>query len=201
MAYFRSKEVKYRPRPIPPIPPYVPPTPPTPPTPEAGNVPVIPRPVFSESAKLRLYQTASENAALDKQLYNMIEMDIVFKDDTSAQNPIIIVESEYNLTQYNYAHIDITGRYYYVRSDMLTGNMFRLYLTTDELMSFNAGIKNLIGIIRKTQDLNYINNDLNDGSFVNQEGTWKEIKDFENGFNESPNTILIAAGRYSGGEE
>ena len=123
-------------------------------------------------------------------------MDIIFKDDTSAINPSIVIETDVNLTAYNYAKIDITGRYYFIESvEMLTGNMFRVILTVDVLMSFKEGIKSLNGVISRTQDIRYANLDYDDGSFINQNGTWKEIKEFGTpAFKTDPYNVLIVAG-------
>lgn len=193
MAYFNTKQTKYRPRPIPPIPPYVPPVPPVPPVPESGSDPVIPRPPFSGVTPIKFYNTASENAAVNKILFNEVTYYIVFKEDTSVDNPIIVIDSEIDLSNYNYAYIPSLNRYYYKgECVLLTGGYYELQLHSDPLMSFKEGVLNIEGIIDKAEAGGNLY--INDGSWKTQSNEFIEIKNFSNGFNDSGEFILITAG-------
>lgn len=166
MAYFNIKERRYIPQPIPPTPPYVPPTPPTPPQPESGSTPILPVPEQVNSTSITLYSTYSEVSALNKKLSSGIKIDIAFKDDISEINPVILLEVDGNLTDYNYAYIEYSNRYYYIiDKQLIQGNIWRLVLKTDVLMSFRSEISDLVGILNRAAMDSDVNPDFPDESF------------------------------------
>lgn len=194
MAFFNTKQTKTIPQPIPDTPGYVPPVPPEPQSPESGSNPRFAPKAHSESTTMNLYFTASENNAIDKVLTAYGSYDIAFKSEVSENNPYIVIEAG-NLSDVNYAYIEYTERYYYITDKvMLSNNLWGITLKTDVLMSFKNSIRNTNAVLRKTEDSNYANLDLNDGSFINQDNTFTEIMIFPNGLPETPHNILITAG-------
>lgn len=193
MAFFNTKKLTIIPPPIPDVPPYIPPVIPTP---ESGSTPNIPRPTFSGNVVFKLYRCFDDNRTLNKNLTDMLSFDILLKNDTDILNPVIILESNNDLSSYNYSHIDVTNRYYYVSSvEYLGGNKFRLNLMVDVLMSYKDGIKGMTGILVKTDDIRYINEDFDDGSFVNQDGCAIAVKLFDRQpFLKTPTQVLIVSG-------
>lgn len=194
MAYFNTKQIKTLPIPIPDTPGYIPPVPPIAPTPEGGSNAHINPKALTNSTTITLYYNMSENSQLNKSLTTYNSYNIAFKNSVSEMNPVIILEAD-NLSDVNYAYIAYTKRYYYITDKiMISNNIWEIHLKTDVLMSFKDGIRNSNGILVKTENSAYEQLDLNDGSFVNLERTFIEIKPFPNGFEPSPFNILITAG-------
>lgn len=195
MAFYNTKQTKYTPAPVPSEPGYVPPTPPTPPSPEPGNVPVIPSPVFTGDTTITLYNTYDDNNVIDKTLLSPMSFDISFKMDTSILRPVVLIESATDISSFNYMYIESVNRYYFINSiEYLPGGIYRVSAKVDVLKTFADGIKGMNGIVVKAEDSNYINEDLNDGSFVNQEGAFIQLSIYDNGFDEKPTNILVVAG-------
>lgn len=167
MAYFNTKQKILEPRPIPPIPPYIPPVPPVPETPEEGSTPAIPRDAFTGTTTLRLYHNSSDPNVLSKSLSGGIEFNITFKDVVSAANPSIILDcGNSNISDYNYCYIAYSNRYYYIEDkEYLNGNLWRLVLHTDVLMSFKEQINNLQGILNRTAVTTVSNKDYPDDKY------------------------------------
>lgn len=194
MAYFNNTKIKSGRIPIPDIPPYVPPSPPTPEIPEDGSIPVIPTPSITGASTITLYKVADENNKLNKTLGTGVSYQGQIVEDTDILNPTLIIESTYNLADYNYAYIDTTGRYYYMHVVMLPDSRFKLIMNVDVLMSYKDAIKQCNAIISKTEDKRYINEDIDDGSFINQSGIAMKCDVYANGFIENPVDILVTVG-------
>lgn len=198
MAFFNTKQIKTVIPPIPDTPPYIPPTPPVAPTPAEGDTPHIPRPTFTGTTNITFYRTNSDNNELNKVLEDAETYSIDIKDSINIITPVILIDTAVDLKSYNYAFIDGLDRYYYIDSvDLLNGTLYKLNLSVDVLMSFKTGIKAMKGILVKTNDERYVNYDLNDGSFINQEGKVIEVQVFpkrDKTFLDNPVNILIACG-------
>lgn len=150
-------------------------------------------------SKLTLYNSASDENELNKVISKIADVDnISWKEDTSVVKPVVYVSaSGLSAIGANYAYIDTFERFYYIRDiQVVTGGRYAIYLEVDPLMTYKTSIKNLQGIIIKTEDSDYINNDLDDGSFVNQEGRAISFKVYSNStvFLDTPVNILVAGG-------
>ncbi len=205
MSFFNTKKLTVIPPPIPPTPPYVPPVVPTP---EPGSTPDIPRPTFTGDFDVILYFTTDENNKVNKKLLNPSEtFNCSVKNSISVINPIIILSNDYDLSDYNYAYIPQLERYYYITDvTMITGQRYQLTMRCDVLMSNKEQIYKLNGVIAKTQDARYINEDFDDGSFINQRGVRVITKNFAppsgtHGtiFLDTPCHILITQGYHGTG--
>lgn len=188
--------------PIPSEPSYVPPDVPEPQIPSPGSVPYIPRPLFTSNLTLRIYRNSSDNRKLNKSLSNMITYNISLKEVTDLLNPSIVIESETDLTTYNYGYIVELGRYYYINAKQLANNiMYRLDMKQDHLMTYKNDILRLVCIIDKQEEL--VNDLLDDGSYVSQVNDFTNRYEFSTGFTDDPTNVLICAGggqnMFSGG--
>ena len=120
---------------------------------------------MAPQTKATFYQNNAEDSKVNKEndLVKIYECNIIFKDSTSILNPIIkIVYNE--LPIFNYCYIDTLNRYYYITNVVLTSNnLYVLYLSCDELMSFKNEIGNLEGLIARNEfefDPNLTDNEL-----------------------------------------
>ena len=63
-----------------------------------------------------LYKNNSEDYALTKSLSAQITLDsCVFKDDSSVENPTIVISTGTDITECNYMYIADLHRYYFIR--------------------------------------------------------------------------------------
>lgn len=196
MAYFNNKQnVKgegYIPLPIPEEPGYEP----TPvPSVDPGSTPVIPLPTFIGNAVITLYHNADEHRVLNKRLSDEREFNIVLKEETSSLNPQIILQSDYDLSTYNYAFIDITNRYYYCTITLMENGLFVINMEVDVLMSYKDGIKNLMGLVERVENTDYKNMDIPNNDIITQRGTTTKIIKYPRSLDKNNQYILVTNGK------
>lgn len=145
---------------------------------------------------LTLYYNSSERKVIGKSLQSVGTVTGILKGDASIMNPVFILESNNSyLSGVNYLYWQEGGRYYYIDDiQMLTGGRMAFYCSVDVLQTFRNEIKAQTAIIDKQESPMQTNLYLNDGSFVDTEQTFNEIKNFQYGFNEIGEFILINAG-------
>lgn len=145
---------------------------------------------------LTLYYNSSERKVIGKSLQNLGTVTGILKGDASITSPVFILQSDTDyLSGTNYLYWQETGRYYYIDDiELMTGGRMVFYCSVDVLESFKTQIKAQTAIVDKQESINETNLYLNDGSFIDTEQTFNEIKNFQTGFNEVGKFILINAG-------
>lgn len=196
MAYFNNKQnVKgggYIPLPIPEEPGYEP----TPvPSVDPGSTPVIPLPTFNGNTVVTLYHNADEHRVLNKRLSDEREFNIVLKEETSSLNPQIILQSDYDLSTYNYAFIDVTNRYYYCTITLMENGLFVINMEVDVLMSYKDGIKNLMGLVERVENTDYKNMDIPNNDIITQRGTTTKIIKYPRSLDKNNQYVLVTNGK------
>lgn len=200
MAFFNNTKIKVTTKiPIPTDPGYVRPDQPiTPPTGNSEEGGIV-RPVITSNSVITLYKVTDEVDKLIKTLDGGLALSGGFIEDTDVLHPVVEIESELNLTTYNYAHINTTGRYYFLRVIMLPNKRYRLIMDVDPLFSWSEGIKQCIGVIKKSEDISNSNSYLDDTDYRFENGVAMSIKKLEPsapmfGFVDTPITILVCGG-------
>ena len=196
MAYFNNKQnIKgegYIPLPIPSDPSY---NPPPIPSVDPGSSVNIPIPTFTGNTVVTLYHNADEYRVLNKRIGDAIQFDIDLKEETPVLTPRIILQSDIDLTNYNYAYIDITSRYYYCTITLMENGLYILDMKVDVLMSHKNSIKNLIGLVDRTSTNGYYNKDLPNNDIVSQRGTTTKIIKYDRSFDVNGSYVLVVAGK------
>ena len=142
-----------------------------------------------------LYSTKSENNVLSKTLNEIKENIVVkLKNDTSIIKPTFILSSDgINFKELNYLYCEDLGRYYYIDNiTLLNGNLLALECHVDVLMSFASDIKNANVLVLNSET--DTNNYLPSKNWRNDVRETTEILNFQSGFNNEPQFILITAG-------
>lgn len=195
MAYFNNKEnIKgegYIPLPIPTDPSY---NPPPIPSVEEGSAVNIPVPTFSGNAVVTLYHNADEHRVLNKRISNAKVFNVVLKEETSTLRPRIVLVSDEDITNYNYAMIDVTGRYYYCVITLMENGFYILDMEVDVLMSHKNGILKLKALIDRSEKQDYINKDIPNNDLMVQRGTTTKIIKFPRSFEHNNSYVLITNG-------
>lgn len=64
------------------------------------------------------------------------------KEDCDILDPVVEIETSNNLSGYNYAQIEVFGRYYFIRNIINRGaTLWRLIMHVDVLNSYSAALK------------------------------------------------------------
>lgn len=102
---------------------------------------------------LKLYKTLDSGNVINKTLTHLIDFNIKFKDSFSISSPTINlrIKDDFNMGDVNYAYITDFNRYYFVTDiQMLSDDVYKLYLDVDVLESFKDDILNSYGEISKS---------------------------------------------------
>ena len=148
---------------------------------------------------IKLYKNDSNNNVLNKKITLINEYNILLKDNVDVYRPIIKIKTEL-LNKCNYVFIQDFNRYYYiVNKRSINIEIIELTLECDVLMSFREHILNLKCIIDKQENINLGNKYYDDNSLISLSKEFIESYNFNNGFNENGEFILITAGGGNNG--
>lgn len=141
-----------------------------------------------------MYTNTSDNRYMTKSITQIGQTPIscVFKENTSIENPTIIVSPTAYDHNCNYGYISDNKRYYYVVDVEYSQQRILLHLRVDVLMSFAAGIgaANCIAL----RSTNKYNSYLNDPLYSRLQYNKPVLKKFDNSFSKNNQFILTIAG-------
>lgn len=149
---------------------------------------------------LQLYYTASDKSDMNKRISAITTLENVNPVDAlNIIRPAFEIGSldfETYVKNANYCYIPELSRYYFINEPMLINHgSIIIPMVVDVLMSFKESILTLPCIVDKIANVDVANLDYDDGSFINQEGRFTEIKVYPQGFPNTPSNILIVAGK------
>lgn len=121
--------------------------------------------------------------------------DVVLKRDTSILRPVLTLASDEDIYTYNYLHIPVFGRYYFIDDiRSVHDNLWEISAHVDVLETYKTDILNNEAILENTQAVN-INNYLQDPDvFVTNCKHKTDIVQFPSGLLDTGEFILITAG-------
>lgn len=116
------------------------------------------------------------------------------RDEVDVMNPVIRFDKP-DVLRYNYAYIPQFQRYY----DITDRTAFReglwdVSFAVDVLMSFRGDISQLAVVVDKQSMLENGNEYIDDSSLVAENVMFQTVYNFQNGFNDTGEFILITAG-------
>jgi len=141
-----------------------------------------------------LYYNASERKVVGKSLQNLGNITGVLKGEGSILSPRFILETAGKyLNNCNYLYWQEAGRYYFIDDVVvMTGGRMMVYCTVDVLQSFAAEIREQLVITDKQLTIGSVY--IDDGSWVAESREFYSTLNFQNGFNNNGEFILITAG-------
>lgn len=143
---------------------------------------------------IHFYYNSSDNRCLFKKLLDETIYSGTLRNETSLIRPEITINSVTPI-RFNYAYIPDFKRYYYINSvKSIRNGLWELSLEIDPLMSFKGDIASLQVVVDKQAEKENGDEYIDDGSLVSQNLLFNTIINFSNGFNDSPQYILITAG-------
>lgn len=144
--------------------------------------------------EIKLYHNISDNRTIRKKLLNEFSLTGTLRDSCSLIEPIINIENN-DVVRFNYAYIPDFQRYYFIRKvTSLRKGMWTIELEVDTLMSFKGDLLALQVVVDKQSSDSIGDEYIDDGSLVADNYTFKSIYNFNKGFNEQGEYILITAG-------
>ena len=143
---------------------------------------------------IKLYYNTSDNKTIRKKLINECSLYGNLRESCSIINPVLTIQ-QYYVIRYNYAYIKEFHRYYFINKvTSINRNLWRVELEVDPLMSFKGDILALQVVVDKQSSDSIGDEYIDDGSLVADNYTFKSVYNFNKGFNEHGEYILITAG-------
>lgn len=98
---------------------------------------------------ITLYSTSSDKKVCNKVLTGATVKSCTIKDATNINMPILYLQNDVNLMNYNYAYIDGWGYYYIINKGVDNGQRNVIYLEYDPRKSMLTDIRASGGIITR----------------------------------------------------
>lgn len=116
------------------------------------------------------------------------------RDEANVMSPIITFDTD-EVLRYNYAYIPQFQRYYnLVDKTVYRQGLFTVAFAVDVLMSFRNHILQLTAIVDKQAMPENGDEYIDDSSLVTDNVMFTTVYNFPDGFNDTPELILITAG-------
>lgn len=144
--------------------------------------------------EVQFFYNVSDPRCINKSLIEGSTFEGQARDQISIMNPIVIFDTE-NIIKYNYAYIPEFERYYTIDNIVAyRNNLYEVTMTVDVLMSFRRDILSCVAVVDKQAMQENGDEYIDDGSLVTENVMFSDILEFENGFNDTAEYILIVAG-------
>lgn len=116
------------------------------------------------------------------------------RDEANVMAPIITFDTD-QVLRYNYAYIPQFQRYYnLVDKTVYRQGLFTVAFAVDVLMSFRGHILQLTAVVDKQSMKENGDEYIDDSSLVTDNLMFTTVYNFPDGFNDTPELILITAG-------
>ncbi len=147
--------------------------------------------------EIRFYKTKDDKNVVNKTLTNELQVSGIARDVVDLYSPEILLNQD--VSGYNYMYIPQFNKYYFVNGCTIvrTGLYQIKNVEEDVLMSLKNQFLHVRAIIDKTAKTSLGDEYINDGSFVTSSKTIDQVYNFANGFNDTPDFILLTAGALS----
>lgn len=144
--------------------------------------------------EVKFFYNHSDDRKINKVLQDGETFVGIPRDEVDIMNPIIRFESN-DIIEYNYAYIPELQRYYIVKNrTCFREGIWDISFAVDVLMSFRGDIAKLQVIVDKQSMASNGDEYIDDGSLVSDNITFQTIYQFQGGFNDAGEYILITAG-------
>lgn len=141
-----------------------------------------------------LYHNGSDDRVINKTLVGGEQFTGELVGDVDIMSPTIRFDTG-EFLRYNYAYIPEFQRYYAIQSvSVFREGIWDVSMAVDVLMSFRGDIMALSVIVDKQSMSENGDEYIDDGSLVTDNVMFTRVHEFDNGFNNYPEYILITAG-------
>ena len=140
------------------------------------------------------YYNASDDRVINKVLIGGELFVGELREEVNVMSPVIRFESE-DILRFNYAYIPELQRYYSISTvTAYREGIWDIEFSVDVLMSFRGEILTLSVIVDKQTMPENGDEYIDDGSLVTDNVMFTRLHQFDAGFNDYPEYVLITAG-------
>ena len=144
--------------------------------------------------EVQFYYNYSDTRVINKNIEIGETFIGVLRDAINIMSPVIRFETD-QVMRYNYAYIPELQRYYAVDTISVTyDGLYDVSFSVDVLMSFRGHILQLPVIVDKQSESRNGDEYIDDGSLIADNVMFTTVYNFPDGFNDTPEVILITAG-------
>lgn len=145
---------------------------------------------------VQLCTTSDPNYVVNKTVTTQLTLTCNLKDETSVENPTILVATSNNISGYNYMYIQEFGRYYFI-TDIVSvrDGLWAVSGHVDVLYTYASGIKGCTATLKRQEKL--FNMYLDDPEFKTYNKSDIVTKVFtgaSSGLNKDLKYVLVVAG-------
>lgn len=143
---------------------------------------------------IKLYKTEDDRSVVNKTLTNELSVQGTMRDVLDTFSPEVMLAQD--VKDYNYMYIPSLDRYYFVNGcTIVRTGLYQLKdVEEDVLMSLKSQFLDVYAIIDKTASSELGDEYINDGSFITSSKSINQLVKFPEGFNDTPDYILLTAG-------
>ena len=144
--------------------------------------------------EVQFFYNVSDPRCINKNLIEGDTFEGQARDQISIMNPIVMFDTE-DIIKYNYAYIPEFERYYTIDNIVAyRNNLYEVTMSVDVLMSFRRDILSCVAVVDKQSMQENGDEYIDDGSLVTDNIMFTEVLEFDEGFNDTVEYILIVAG-------
>lgn len=144
---------------------------------------------------INLYNSSSPSNYVNKHITQVASLEGTLREPTSIIDPVIVIERDTPMG-FNYVHIPVFNRYYFVTGiSSETNNLVAISMHVDVLMTYKEQILQMEAVIKRQE--NSYNLYLDDGIFKAYQNPKHKLLSFPNGFTDF-SYILALAGNGGG---
>ena len=144
--------------------------------------------------EVQFFYNVSDPRCINKNLIEGDTFEGQARDQISIMNPIVTFDTE-DIIKYNYAYIPEFERYYTIDNIVVyRNNLYEVTMSVDVLMSFRRDILSCVAVVDKQSMQENGDEYIDDGSLVTDNVMFTEVLEFDEGFNDTVEYILIVAG-------
>ena len=135
------------------------------------------------SFDIKLRKCTSENNKIGKSFVAGVDITLsgTFKSSVDVLDPVIQIQTDTNLSEYNYVEISTLGRKYFMSPTVDNNKLWTLTCHVDVLDTYEAGIKACEALVQRTAKDSKIDYYYNDGSLYTEQRSVVTYQTFKKG--------------------
>lgn len=144
--------------------------------------------------EVQFFYNTSDARVINKNLIVGETFEGQARDEVNVLTPVIIFDTD-EILRYNYAYIPQFQRYYSITDkNVFREGLFMVAFSVDVLMSFRGHILQLPAVVDKQSMPENGDEYIDDSSLVTDNVMFTTVYNYPDGFNDTPELILITAG-------
>lgn len=144
--------------------------------------------------EVQFFYNTSDARVINKNLIVGETFEGQARDEVNILTPVIIFDTD-EILRYNYAYIPQFQRYYSITDkNVFREGLFMVTFSVDVLMSFRGHILQLPAVVDKQSMPENGDEYIDDSSLVTDNIMFTTVYNYPDGFNDTPELILITAG-------